>query len=182
MFRCFVQHNFEFYGPFVFGTDSASKMFWSLMKMYWMPIERKRFFGVLIMKSLCGACYIRFTMIIISNSLWLYLISLKRFIYMIRDVFSSMQACISYVKTRFNNEASIVLSAILDLSQQSETRLKAEKSRNGPLLFILAWNFEVVLLRFIIPQCFHGYKSLGKPNLSFQYLRSFRWRLINLMC
>lgn len=38
------------------------------------------------------------------------------------------KACISYVKTRFNNEASIVLSAILDLSQQSETRLKAEKS------------------------------------------------------
>ncbi|KAH6835768.1 hypothetical protein C2S53_002957 [Perilla frutescens var. hirtella] len=38
------------------------------------------------------------------------------------------KACISYVKTRINNEASIVLSAILDLSQQSETRLKAEKS------------------------------------------------------
>ncbi|XP_057802752.1 uncharacterized protein LOC131018028 isoform X1 [Salvia miltiorrhiza] len=38
------------------------------------------------------------------------------------------KACISYVKTRINNEASIVLSAILDLSGRSETRLKADKS------------------------------------------------------
>ncbi|KAI3458145.1 hypothetical protein Pfo_014808 [Paulownia fortunei] len=38
------------------------------------------------------------------------------------------KACISYVKTRINDEAGIVLSAILELSRPSETRQKAEKS------------------------------------------------------
>ncbi|KAL8543987.1 hypothetical protein ACS0TY_004511 [Phlomoides rotata] len=38
------------------------------------------------------------------------------------------KACISYVKTRFNDEASIVLSAVLGLSSRSERQPKAEKS------------------------------------------------------
>ncbi|KAL1550333.1 DNA-directed RNA polymerase III subunit rpc3-like [Salvia divinorum] len=40
------------------------------------------------------------------------------------------KACISHVKTSINNEASIVLSAALDLIGQSETRLNAENSPN----------------------------------------------------
>ncbi|KAL0304271.1 UNVERIFIED_CONTAM: hypothetical protein Sradi_6295200 [Sesamum radiatum] len=38
------------------------------------------------------------------------------------------KACISYVKTRINDEAAIVLSAMLELSRHSETRQKAENS------------------------------------------------------
>ncbi|XP_047938408.1 DNA-directed RNA polymerase III subunit rpc3 isoform X2 [Salvia hispanica] len=38
------------------------------------------------------------------------------------------KACISHVKTSINNEASIVLSAALDLIGQSETRMNAENS------------------------------------------------------
>lgn len=38
------------------------------------------------------------------------------------------KACISYVRTRFNDEASIVLGAVLELSRRSDPRQKAEKS------------------------------------------------------
>ncbi|KAK6155696.1 hypothetical protein DH2020_009944 [Rehmannia glutinosa] len=38
------------------------------------------------------------------------------------------KACISYVKTKINDEAGIVLSAILDLSGRPESRQKAEKT------------------------------------------------------
>ncbi|KAL0400744.1 UNVERIFIED_CONTAM: hypothetical protein Slati_4104300 [Sesamum latifolium] len=38
------------------------------------------------------------------------------------------KACVSYVKTRINDEAAIVLSAMLELSRHSETRQKAENS------------------------------------------------------
>ncbi|KAK4384980.1 hypothetical protein Sango_2622000 [Sesamum angolense] len=38
------------------------------------------------------------------------------------------KACISYVKTRINDEAAIVLSAMLELSRHSETWQKAENS------------------------------------------------------
>ncbi|KAL2227074.1 UNVERIFIED_CONTAM: hypothetical protein Sindi_2066100 [Sesamum indicum] len=38
------------------------------------------------------------------------------------------KACVSYVKMRINDEAAIVLSAMLELSRHSETRQKAENS------------------------------------------------------
>ncbi|GFP82228.1 hypothetical protein PHJA_000366000 [Phtheirospermum japonicum] len=38
------------------------------------------------------------------------------------------KACISYVKTKINDEAGIVLSAILELSERSDTRPKIEKT------------------------------------------------------
>ena len=57
-----------------------------------------------------------------------------------------MQACISHVKTSINNEASIVLSAALDLIGQSETRMNAENSRKDiSFLYIPGLNSKVML-------------------------------------
>lgn len=80
-----------------------------------------------------------------------------------------MQACVSYVKTRINTEASIVLGAVLDLSGRPETRLLAEKSRKGAMfLYLHGILFCIIELR-LSPASTLRSTNIFNSSLSFQY-------------